>query len=113
MKNLGGIRDMGRLPAALFIVDPKREHIAVAGQALEHSDCGLVDTNCDPDVVDYVIPANDDAIRGIQLFSDSIADVIIEGLNEHKEQMIRGFDKEGVRRSRRRRSGSSSRCCGT
>ena len=96
MKNLGGIRDMGRLPAALFIVDPKREHIAVAeAKRLNIPIVALVDTNCDPDVVDYVIPANDDAIRGIQLFSDSMADVIIEGLNAHKEQMIRGFDKEG------------------
>jgi len=96
MKNLGGIRDMGRLPAALFIVDPKREHIAVAeAKRLNIPIVALVDTNCDPDVVDYVIPANDDAIRGIQLFSDSMADVIIEGLNQHKEQMISGFDKDG------------------
>lgn len=95
LRNLGGIRDMGRLPAALFIVDPKREHIAVAeAKRLNIPIVALVDTNCDPDVVDYIIPANDDAIRGIQLFSDGIADVIIEGLNNHKEQLIRGFDKE-------------------
>ena len=95
MKNLGGIRDMNRLPAALFIVDPKREHIAVAeAKRLNIPIVALVDTNCDPDVVDYVIPANDDAIRGIQMFADSLADVINEGLSAHKEQMIRGFDKE-------------------
>ena len=97
MKNLGGIREMGRLPSALFIVDPKREHIAVAeAQRLNIPIVALVDTNCDPDVIDYVVPANDDAIRGVQLFSESLADAILEGVNTHKEQVISGFDKEGA-----------------
>jgi small subunit ribosomal protein S2 len=76
---LGGIKDMPRLPAALFIVDLKKEHIAVAeARSLGIPIVAIVDTNCDPDEVDYVIPGNDDAIRAIKLISNKIADAIIE-----------------------------------
>ncbi len=96
MRNLGGIRNMKRTPAAIFVIDPKRESIAVAeARRLNIPVVALVDTNCDPDIVDYVIPANDDAIRGIQLFTAAMADAVIAGLDEHKEQLIRGYDKDG------------------
>jgi small subunit ribosomal protein S2 len=76
---LGGIKDMPRLPAVLFIVDLKKEHIAVKeARALGIPIVAIVDTNCDPDDADYVIPGNDDAIRAIKLISNKIADAIIE-----------------------------------
>ena len=76
---LGGIKDMPRLPAALFIVDTKKEHIAVKeARSLGIPIVAIVDTNCDPDEVDYIIPGNDDAIRAIKLISNKIADAIIE-----------------------------------
>jgi small subunit ribosomal protein S2 len=76
---LGGIKDMPRLPAALFIVDLKKEHIAVQeARKLGIPIVAIVDTNCDPDEVDYIIPGNDDAIRAIKLISNKIADAIIE-----------------------------------
>ena len=79
-KYLGGIKNMTKLPAALFIVDPKREKIAVAeARKLGIPVVAIVDTNCDPDEVDYVIPGNDDAIRAVKLISGAIADAIIEG----------------------------------
>lgn len=78
--NLGGIKEMEHLPGALFVVDPRKEMIAVReARTLGIPVVGLVDTNCDPDLVDYVIPANDDAIRSIRLFCGAIADACIEG----------------------------------
>jgi small subunit ribosomal protein S2 len=79
-KFLGGIKEMSGMPAALFVVDPKKERIAVKeARILGIPIIGIVDTNCDPDDVDYVIPANDDAIRAIRLITGSMADAIIEG----------------------------------
>ena len=79
-KFLGGIRDMKGMPGALFIVDPKKERIAVKeARILGIPVVGIVDTNCDPDDVDYIIPANDDAIRAVKLIAGSMADAIIEG----------------------------------
>jgi small subunit ribosomal protein S2 len=79
-KNLGGIRDMKGMPAAMFIVDPKKEKIAVhEARILGIPIVGVVDTNCDPDDVDYIIPANDDAIRAVKLLSSKMADAVIEG----------------------------------
>ncbi len=79
-KYLGGIKNMHTLPAALFIVDPKREKIAVSeAKKLGIPIVAIVDTNCDPDEVDYVIPGNDDAIRAVKLISAAMADAIIEG----------------------------------
>lgn len=78
-KYLGGIKDMKGMPAALFIVDPKKERIAVKeARILGIPIIGIVDTNCDPDDVDYIIPANDDAIRAVKLIAASMADAIIE-----------------------------------
>ncbi|AFM01401.1 MULTISPECIES: 30S ribosomal protein S2 [Desulfitobacterium] len=77
---LGGIKNMKRLPDALFVVDPRKERIAVAeAHRLNIPIVGIVDTNCDPDEIDVVIPANDDAIRAVKLLTGRIADAIIEG----------------------------------
>ena len=78
--NLGGIREMKKLPGALFVVDPRKEHIAVAeARALGIPIVGIVDTNCDPDEIDYVIPGNDDAIRAVKLIAGKMADAVLEG----------------------------------
>ena len=82
-KNLGGIKEMRRLPNALFVVDPKVEHNAVAeAKILGIPVFGIVDTNCDPDEVDYVIPANDDAIRAVKLIVAAMADAVCEAKGE-------------------------------
>ena len=78
--NLGGIREMKKLPGALFVVDPRKEHIAVSeARALGIPIVAIVDTNCDPDEIDYVIPGNDDAIRAIRLISGVMANAVTEG----------------------------------
>jgi small subunit ribosomal protein S2 len=80
---LGGIKDMHRLPDAIFIVDPKKERIAVLeARKLKIPIIAVVDTNCDPDEIDYLIPGNDDAIRAVKLMVGKIADAIIEGRTE-------------------------------
>ena len=80
---LGGIKDMHRLPDAIFIVDPKKERIAVLeARKLKIPIIAVVDTNCDPDEIDYLIPGNDDAIRAVRLMVGKIADAIIEGRTE-------------------------------
>lgn len=82
-KNLGGIKEMKKLPDALFVVDPKVEHNAVhEARLLNIPVFGIVDTNCDPDLVDYVIPANDDAIRAVKLITAAMADAICEAKGE-------------------------------
>ncbi len=78
-KFLGGIKEMKQLPDALFVIDPRKERIAVAeARKLNIPIVGIVDTNCDPDEIDYVIPANDDAIRAVKLLTSKIADAILE-----------------------------------
>jgi len=78
--NLGGIRTMKGLPGAVFVVDPQKEAIAIAeARALNIPVIAIVDTNCDPDLVDYVIPGNDDAIRAVKLISGKMADAVLEG----------------------------------
>ena len=79
-KTYGGIKKMERLPKAVFIVDPKKEHNAVAeAKRLGIPVVAIVDTNCDPDEIDYVIPGNDDAIRAVKLIAGAIANAVIEG----------------------------------
>ena len=79
-KNLGGIKDMTEIPGVLFVVDPKKERIAILeARKLNIPVVGLVDTNCNPDDVDYAIPGNDDAIRAVKLIADVMANAIIEG----------------------------------
>jgi small subunit ribosomal protein S2 len=80
LKNLEGIRNMSRLPDAVFIVDTRKEKIAVdEARKLKIPVIGIVDTNCDPDEVDYVIPGNDDALRAIRLFASRVADAVVNG----------------------------------
>ncbi|NMC33223.1 MAG: 30S ribosomal protein S2 [Veillonellaceae bacterium] len=79
-KFLGGIKNMNKLPGALFVIDPRKEEIAVQeARKLGIPVVGIVDTNCDPDLIDYVIPANDDAIRAVKLLTGRMADAILEG----------------------------------
>jgi small subunit ribosomal protein S2 len=87
-KSLGGIKNMDRLPGAIFVVDPKKERIAVKeARKVGIPSVGIVDTNCNPEDVDFVIPGNDDAIRAIQLFSSKIADAVIEGRQLYEKQL--------------------------
>ena len=79
-QNLGGVGSMERLPAAIFVVDPRKEAIVVKeARKLKIPIIGVVDTNCDPDEVDFVIPGNDDALRAIRLFTSRIADAVLAG----------------------------------
>ncbi len=98
-KSLGGIKGMTKLPGAMFVIDPKKEAIAVKeARKLGIPVVAVVDTNCDPDEIDYIIPGNDDAIRAIRLFASRMADACIEG-TQARESAIRteaeGGDAEG------------------
>jgi small subunit ribosomal protein S2 len=93
-KSLGGIKDLKRVPDALFVVDPSREQIAVAeARRLAIPVIAIVDTNCDPDLIDHIIPGNDDAIRAIKLFLMKVADAIIEGKAAYAEKTASEADK--------------------
>lgn len=87
-RNLGGIKNMDELPGAIFVVDPKREKIAVKeGRKLGIPVIAIADSNCDPDEIDFILPGNDDAIRAIRLFCSKIADACIEGHNLAEERL--------------------------
>jgi small subunit ribosomal protein S2 len=93
--NLGGIRTMNGLPGAMFVVDPKNEAIAVReGRRLNIPIIAIVDTNCDPDDIDYIIPGNDDAIRAIRLLTSKMSDACIEGKERFVERQQAEADKE-------------------
>jgi small subunit ribosomal protein S2 len=86
-KNLGGIAKMPRLPDAIFIIDVRKEHIALReANRLKIPVVAVVDTNCDPDGVDYLIPGNDDAIRAIRLFAQKMADACVEGVERREKE---------------------------
>ncbi len=88
LNNLGGIRNMAELPQAVYIVDLKREQIAATeARALDIPVIAIVDTNCDPDLVDFVIPGNDDAIRAIRLITSKMADAVLEGRHQYQAQL--------------------------
>jgi small subunit ribosomal protein S2 len=92
-KSLGGIKMMNRLPGAIFVIDPKKENIAVKeARKLGIPVVAVVDTNCDPDEIDYIIPGNDDAIRAIRLFAQKMADACIDGAAA-READLRADDK--------------------
>ena len=95
-RTLGGIKNMDRLPGAIFVVDPKKEKIAVnEARKIGIPSIGVVDTNCNPEEVDYLIPGNDDAIRAIRLISSKIADAVNEGRQIHEKQLqIEGAKEE-------------------
>lgn len=93
-RNLDGIREMERLPDAMFVVDPKKEAIAVAeANKLRIPVVSIVDTNCDPELIDFVIPGNDDAIRSIRLFTSKIADAYLAGAGQLEQEVV---DQEGA-----------------
>ncbi len=95
-KTLGGIKGMGKLPGVLFVVDPNNEEIAVSeAKKLGIPVVAIVDTNCNPDDIDYVIPGNDDAIRAIRLLSSKMADAILEG-REARDQYLQTGDEAVV-----------------
>ena len=95
-KNLGGIKEMKKLPDAIFIVDPKKERICVQeAHALGITLIGIADTNCDPDELDYVIPGNDDAIRAVKLIVAKMADAVIEA-NQGEEAVSADVETEEV-----------------
>jgi len=94
---LSGIKEMPTLPGAIFVVDPKKERIAVAeARKLSIPIVAIVDTNCDPDEVDYVIPGNDDAIRSIKLITSKIADAIIEGRESLSKKLAEESEKKEI-----------------
>ncbi|NLN59477.1 MAG: 30S ribosomal protein S2 [Deltaproteobacteria bacterium] len=94
-KVLGGIRNMKGHPSSVFIVDPKREDIAIReAKRLGIPIVAIVDTNCDPDDIDYIIPGNDDAIRAIKLFSSKFADAVLEGKKRFEERVQAESNKE-------------------
>jgi small subunit ribosomal protein S2 len=89
-KYLGGLKNMGSLPHAVFVIDPAMESIAVKeAKKLQIPIIAITDTNCDPDLVDYIIPGNDDAIRSIKLITQRLADAVIEGAQKRKEHAPR------------------------
>src|SRR3972149_5826489 len=93
-KSLGGIKKMDRLPGTIFVVDPKKEKIAVReARKIGIPSIGIVDTNCDPEEVDYVIPGNDDAIRAIQLITSKMAEAVIEGRETYSKTIVEEAEK--------------------
>ena len=94
-QSLGGIKGMRKLPDAIFVVDPKQEEIAVKeARKLGIPVIAVIDTNCDPDMVDYKVPGNDDAIRAIRLFCAAIADAVIEGKTLYEQSLVKGKEEE-------------------
>jgi len=116
-KNMGGIKDMNKLPGAIFVVDTKKEHIAVAeARKLGIPVVAVVDTNCDPDEIDYLIPGNDDAIRSIRIFVTKAADACAEGnaiweknlQTQHDEDKGQGQGQDKPKRELTSRDASST-----
>jgi small subunit ribosomal protein S2 len=96
-QSLGGIKAMRKLPDAIFVVDPKQEEIAVKeAKKLRIPVVAVIDTNCDPDMVDYKVPGNDDAIRAIRLFCAAIADAVIEGKTHYEQSLVKGKEEERI-----------------
>ena len=104
-KNLDGIRQMGKLPDAVFVIDTRKEQIAVdEARKLKIPVIGIVDTNSDPEQVDYVIPGNDDALRSIRLFTSRIADAIVAGRSMRESARAEAADEQAMRRAARPRA---------
>lgn len=94
-QSLGGIKTMRKLPDAIFVIDPKQEEIAVKeARKLGIPVIAVIDSNCDPDMVDYKVPGNDDAIRAIRLFCAAIAAAVIEGKTLYEQSLVKGKDEE-------------------
>lgn len=96
-QSLGGIKGMKKLPDAIFVVDPNQEEIAVReARKLGIPVVAVIDTNCDPDMVDCKVPGNDDAIRAIRLFCAAIADAVVEGKTQYEQTLVKGKEEEKV-----------------
>jgi small subunit ribosomal protein S2 len=96
-RNLGGIRKMREMPGAMFVVDPGKEHNAVAeAQVLGIPVIAITDTNCDPDLINYVIPGNDDALKSIRLFASAISDAVLDGAKLFEERVRAIQDKREI-----------------
>jgi small subunit ribosomal protein S2 len=110
-KYLGGLKGMGNVPAAIFVIDPHQESIAISeARKLGVPVVAITDTNCDPDLVDFVIPGNDDALRAIRLFASRIADAIIAGRGiRESSQAEETEETEGDERARRGRPARQAR----
>ncbi|ATB32015.1 30S ribosomal protein S2 [Melittangium boletus] len=109
-KNLGGMKEMTKLPKCIFVIDPKKEQIAVhEANRLGIPVIGVVDTNCDPDGIDFVIPGNDDAIRSIKLFTSKVAESCIEGGARYRASGAAERDEEEARDDRRDRDDRGDR----
>jgi small subunit ribosomal protein S2 len=94
-QSLGGIKTMRKLPDAIFVIDPKQEEIAVKeARKLGIPVIAVIDSNCDPDMVDYKVPGNDDAIRAIRLFCASIADAVIEGKTLYEQSLVKAKEED-------------------
>ncbi len=107
-RNIPGIREMTRLPGLLFMVDPKKERIALKeALKLNIPVVAITDTNCDPDPIDFVIPANDDAIRAIKLFTEKMADACLEGSRLYQEHLAAKQPEKAVEKSPRPSDGRS------
>lgn len=99
-KNFSGIKEMESIPDMMFIIDPEQEHIAIAeARKLNIPLVAVVDTNCNPEVIDYIIPGNDDAIRSINLFTDMVANAVIEGQNEAGREILNTKEEENINAS--------------
>ncbi len=97
LRNLGGVRKMREMPGALFVVDPSKEHNAIAeAQVLGIPVIAITDTNCDPDNINYVIPGNDDALKSIRLFATAIADAVLDGAKLFEERVRAIQDKREI-----------------
>jgi len=97
LTNLGGIRQMSEVPGAIFVVDPHKEHNAVAeARTLGIPVIAITDTNCDPDVIDLIIPGNDDALKSIKLFASSIAEAVLDGAKNFEEKVRSLQDKREI-----------------
>jgi len=97
LRNLGGIKDLDCLPKAVFVIDPRKERIAILeARKLGIPLVSIVDTNCDPDEIDYIIPGNDDAIRAIRLITSKMADACLEGKARREEAKQAEIDKQGL-----------------
>jgi small subunit ribosomal protein S2 len=93
--SLGGIKTMRKLPDAIFVIDPKQEEIAVKeARKLGIPVIAVIDSNCDPDMIDYKVPGNDDAIRAIRLFCSAIAEAVIEGKTIYEQSLVKGKDED-------------------
>ncbi len=94
-QSLGGIKAMRKLPDAVFVIDPKQEEIAVKeARKLGIPVVAVIDTNCDPDMIDYKVPGNDDAIRAIRLFCAAIAEAVIEGKTIYDQSLVKAKEEE-------------------